>query len=319
MSVPNRSRELINGVVSSLASRWQEHDHETPDRLYHYTSADGLIGILGSQSIWMTDLRYMNDMSELQYARDLIAQRVANQPEKELSAAQREFLHKISGNFIPIGTELAVFSAFFCEEGNLLSQWRAYRGAGGGYAIGFDFFHMLRLLDRPCVLRRVVYDIEQQVKFIDDTIGVFLTTVEAMATGEKEADLPETLSFAHRAFSSVAAEMLFSFKHPDFREEREWRLVTFLQSNPRYDRGAPLPKTRSYEGNIIPYYAVSFAAAIQASKDDTMGIGFPINELMIGPTINVTLNHDSVKTMLLSLNPDVDHQIRHSEIPLRWL
>ncbi|HET8798761.1 MAG TPA: hypothetical protein VFO89_13795, partial [Thermoanaerobaculia bacterium] len=43
-----------------------------PSNLYHYTTADGLRGILTHGHIWATNVRYMNDRSELTYAREVV-------------------------------------------------------------------------------------------------------------------------------------------------------------------------------------------------------------------------------------------------------
>ena len=36
-----------------------------PAQLHHYTTAEGLRGILKSKSLWASDLRFLNDRSEL--------------------------------------------------------------------------------------------------------------------------------------------------------------------------------------------------------------------------------------------------------------
>ena len=43
---------------------------DVPDLLFHYTTAVGLMGIIGSGKIWTTKIQYMNDNSELQLAFD---------------------------------------------------------------------------------------------------------------------------------------------------------------------------------------------------------------------------------------------------------
>src|SRR4051812_48582881 len=39
---------------------------EPPELLYHYTSIGGAYGIVASDTLWMTKIRYLNDMSELE-------------------------------------------------------------------------------------------------------------------------------------------------------------------------------------------------------------------------------------------------------------
>lgn len=46
---------------------------DTPkELLYHYTTLTGLLGIVGSNKLWASDIRYMNDSAELKHSADLI-------------------------------------------------------------------------------------------------------------------------------------------------------------------------------------------------------------------------------------------------------
>ena len=63
------TRNKINAAADDLLQKWHDNHAEMPFRLYHYTSADGLIGIMTSKSFFMTNLKYMNDLSELQYGK----------------------------------------------------------------------------------------------------------------------------------------------------------------------------------------------------------------------------------------------------------
>lgn len=304
-------RSLVQGILENSALLRGPH----PAVLYHYTSADGMAGILNSQSLWMTDIRYMNDLSELQYATALLIQRLERRMSVTgVTARRRAFLRSCTerlDSLLAFGP--AVFSASFCEDGNLLSQWRAYRGRGGGYAVGFDLVHTLRFLSRPCLLRKMVYDTNLQSELLDLAIEAFLLYVDTLD------DDPESLKPPLEEFGRATLDILLSLKHPSFEEELEWRLIYMGPGHPRYERGALTPKIRTFDGNIIPYFDTSFAAAVQASKDDTYGVRFPISHVRIGPTVNAELNRESVKQALLGIAPDVEHRVTDSGIPLRWL
>ena len=47
---------------------------DKPAILYHYTTPEGLKGILQSGKLWATEVRYMNDASELDYALEFARQ-----------------------------------------------------------------------------------------------------------------------------------------------------------------------------------------------------------------------------------------------------
>ena len=52
-----------------IASLYADLPDET---LYHYTNLKGLLGIVESRVLWASDIRYMNDASELKHTVDLI-------------------------------------------------------------------------------------------------------------------------------------------------------------------------------------------------------------------------------------------------------
>lgn len=321
MKVTDAQAAALQRATDSFEKSWECIHSPFPNYLYHYTSAAGLIGILSSKSIWLTDLRYMNDMSELQYAQQVIERCISDtMSEPSLTDLQKEFLSRISRSYSPFDSGASIYSASFCENGNLLSQWRAYRGHGGGYAIGLDFFHTIRLLDKPCVLRKVIYDVHDQTKLVKEAVTSLVAGVgEATANCDLQEVTSAFLPAACQAFSALAAELLFCLKHPDFHEEREWRLVHFSRQVSAVDRDVVPPQFREFQGNIIPYYSVSLDAAVAASNNDLSGIGFPVREIVIGPTINSSLNEQSLKSLVFSLSKDMEPNIRKSEIPLRWL
>ena len=47
---------------------------QAPETVYHYTSQKGLFGILNSRTLWASDIRYLNDTSELRYGLDMLAE-----------------------------------------------------------------------------------------------------------------------------------------------------------------------------------------------------------------------------------------------------
>jgi DUF2971 family protein len=318
LTLPDSITDVLSETMTDVLSKWTSDYTSPPGTLYHYTSADGMVGILKSLALWMTDIRYMNDLSELQYGNDILAERIdARLAKDNFGVSVNEFLNRCRRSVGSSPPGAATYSTSFCQDGNLLSQWRAYRGRGGGYAIGFDFVHTLRLLDKPCVLVKMTYDQHVQVESLDDAIGVFLNLAEPIDISTEVGN--GLLAEVVRAFMSVTGALISAFKHPAFKEEHEWRLIYRAYSDPRINRGADMPNVRTYAGNVIPYYEVSFAKAIEASKDDTLGIRFPIVELAIGPTINARLNTESVRSALLGLAPDVEHRVVDSDIPLRWL
>jgi Protein of unknown function (DUF2971) len=141
--------------------------------LFHYTTAEGLLGIIKDRCLWATHAEFSNDTSECKllksYVAKLITPHIAKlTPTLIEKLYVSESLLKEHGTSIyedqadEIGQVLLdvtnkVFPYYitsFCihEEGKdefkngLLSQWRGY--ARGGFAIEFDELELKKLTDR---------------------------------------------------------------------------------------------------------------------------------------------------------------------------
>jgi len=115
--------------------------NKKPTRLYHYTTVDGLKGIIEDQEIWATDIFYLNDWKEFYHGRDALI----NQINKYLSSAEgptRRALQRVVKavkRLDPMNRPHAFVCSFSTAAGgDDLSQWRAYCPTGG-YAIGFPY------------------------------------------------------------------------------------------------------------------------------------------------------------------------------------
>jgi len=321
---PQGKMERLISLRTAILEGWMRYHTPIPSILFHYTTAEGLIGILNSFSFWMTNLRYMNDLSELQYATDLIAEILESKSlEYASNDVLREWFQRVRNTFSPFDGGTQVFATCFCENGNLLSQWRAYGGKGGGYAIGLDFFHLVRFLSKRCFLRKVIYAGDEQRRIIMDLIDRTCSLLKEMVVGQdvKQADSDNTLPEFCLFLNRVLGEYIFCLKHPEFTQEQEWRLVYIWDCNPILNRESDFSdlKFRTFGGNVIPYCEVSFENAIKASRQDDYGLLFPIQELVIGPTLDPEFNKQSVTTLLTKINPDHFPIIKKSAIPLRWL
>ena len=134
-----------NRIVQFHNDRDQQAASRRPKNfvLYHYTTVDGLKGIVENDELWATSAYYLNDSTEIMYGYQLIDEALeawrkrVNPPELSMAgglvyALQRQFGH----DYLKRNIITPIYLTCFCEEDNLLSQWRAY-GQTGGYSIGF--------------------------------------------------------------------------------------------------------------------------------------------------------------------------------------
>lgn len=175
--------------LANLAKEWDSLHSSVPDVLYHYTTAAGLMGILGSQRLWATNARFLNDPSEIRYALKVVSDTVAKSEKAYLEARKAEatltvpdFAALMGGVKIPkierwakellevFHHQREVYVTSFCEKGDLLSQWRGYAAASGGYAIGIAAAEIWRPTNmRPgprVILRKVIYNPEIQRRIV---------------------------------------------------------------------------------------------------------------------------------------------------------
>lgn len=98
--------------------------------LFHYAQCETLWKILESDCFYARNIRFSNDSNEYMTGRDTISKFIDQ--EDDLEDREKEEIQKqIMEN------PMMYFMVCFCEDGDLLSQWRGY--AKNGVSIGMDF------------------------------------------------------------------------------------------------------------------------------------------------------------------------------------
>jgi hypothetical protein len=139
--------DATNRILRSISEREQSRPKPTQplQRLYHYTDVVGLNGIIETNELWATSAYFLNDSAEVIYGygaldealKDWIA--VNPRPEESLALALALDLQRGFGvDLLNKRLIEPIYLVCFCEDDNLLSQWRAY-GQSGGYSIALDF------------------------------------------------------------------------------------------------------------------------------------------------------------------------------------
>jgi hypothetical protein len=134
----------VQAEIQELRRLYHAHAHDlisNPDapllpELYHYTSIEGLQGILERRCLWSTHFEYLNDSTEVIYGQKVNDGVIQGRINK-CSELTQVFLHQMFDMHHMIYQGIAIYLSCFCEDGDLLSQWRSYGSGGGGCAIGF--------------------------------------------------------------------------------------------------------------------------------------------------------------------------------------
>ena len=214
--------------------------------LFHYTSNEAFLSIIAKKEIWLSEFTLSNDALEGKWLREVFIQQCK---ERGLSAYDQSRLLE------ELDLVSAVFGgAGFCmsQEGDLLSQWRAYASDAAGVSIGFDhdYFDRLGRLRQErndsfgVATKKVEYDLSKQKELIRSAFdkvvelvsqGAFKTpTIASPETSEEAAKRKKLFMDLSLSFIQFFP-LLYSLKNPAFIEEREWRLISYVVRGPNKD------------------------------------------------------------------------------------
>jgi len=244
------------------------HDQAPPERLWHYTSGAGVKGIFQSRTLWAGHLGYMNDISEVDHAMKTVSVEVAKRLKQELpeqEGALQKWIGYATG--LTTNTPPNIFAVSFSEVPDLLSQWRGYAtGPGGPFCIGFPSATLQERATAGWSLRQCIYSREEQTRLIEDRMRRSLE-------GASRADVPPDRSREDLARKMIHAGMLSVAplcKHPDFAEEREWRLII----GPRPVRKGTPVRFRERSHTLAPFVEFELTEG-DAALDDILWIAGP--------------------------------------------
>jgi len=123
--------------------------------IYHYTEAAGLIGILQSRQLWLSNALFLNDSAELAHGRDRISgvlfdHRYDSEVTERAFVPFDGFSAEDAERLIEVPTRPEdVYVASFSEKADGLSLWRAYAAESAGFALGFSPHKLVVATDDP--------------------------------------------------------------------------------------------------------------------------------------------------------------------------
>lgn len=200
-----------------------------PKIVYHYCNLDTFFAILSNSTIRLSNISKSNDAEEITYLLPKIkifCQKLFNQYNERLDTEYRfnpDFIEKL---FDTKFNELSLnfYVICFSEEADLLSQWRGYANDACGVSLGFSTDSLYPLAKSI----RSNYNFSQVRYSLDDLYEQILQytkeDLEKNFTGKSQQDS----LFLQNAIDTTISMILYNsilYKNPNFREEKEWRLV----------------------------------------------------------------------------------------------
>jgi len=310
--------------------------------LFHYTSAKGLIGILGTQSLFATHADFLNDSSECRLLREVLAPRLIEEfkelapkligakfmkePETKayLAGASEEFSSSVINTMVKTINRLSpIYITSFCVHADgttdhangLLSQWRAY--ANGGFAVEFDEDGLDQIKAKEVnkyrykgiLTNRVWYDHHEEKAELHRFKGIVAAALKVHFRHHGK-DASEVLGRGELVdFVNHFVEVMPFLKPEGFCEEREYRMVALAyRRGPSVALKSPLRDIQfraSENGAVVPYIGVF----------DKSKLKLPIKSILIGPHPNQDNQHTAVELLLDQYG--VHAEVRRSKLSLR--
>lgn len=305
--------------------------------IYHYTTYQGIEGILKTQSLWATHYQYLNDSQEVIYAKRIlnsiliskmmpIVERGVKQEDlraiAEAHGGARAFAERSANKLIEIiyetlldeaeafqGPYIVSFCAHidsFTKDNGLLSQWRGY-GKDGGFAIEFDARKLEELVATEC--NDFYYPI---ALFADVAYG---ENLEEGPIDFKEDVLSlqilleEFVKTLSHEFISKALDLLVKLlarsKHEGFREEKEVRAAFFAGSAELQEKDRPLKHKNIKQIKVRSMSPCPYIDLFEGKN------ALPIRRIIVGPHKEQALREKVLKIKVAGMNI----QVTSSKIP----
>lgn len=316
--VPKHSAIVLPDKASTKPPAW----------LWHYTSRTGLLGIVGEGRLRATDLWYLNDAKEMLLTSELaieVLDELASRrsmPKRDRAICQDLLSY---ADWLETPQEMYAFS--LSERADALSQWRAYGQPGSSYALGFST-KLLRTAAKSNGLElcKCIYDTRTQRQLVH---GLIMTVVHLLRPFGGQNDVSITPVDDKRRtgsrvrsdgyaiqFTGPNASAQFNIymdfvlllrrlgqylKHPDFADEREWRLVL---TTPEPSHAVQFGGKSSL---LAPFVEIPCAPA----RAD-----FGVRRVLIGPTPHSRLEWGAVHR-LIAASSHPACTVENSRVPFR--
>lgn len=234
--------------------------------LYHYTSLANFWNIIRSDHMYARHVRFSNDSEEYKIGEDII---------RSLLDANEKI------------QPMEYYMICFCEEPDLLSQWREYAKDGVSLKFDFSYSEYYTILNNEKTFRNNMETVEflekdKSIYFLPesprrrsiDFQRVYAKPVSVFYVKKGENSIfkdryqwlqEEFLTDAELSVLKYMKMMIPYIKHEGFKEEKEARL---LFEEKEYNRSLQVDYSEDVRGLKRPYIRVEFGNAEEKFKEE---------------------------------------------------
>ncbi len=230
---------------------------------FHYTSGDSIVSILESEIFRLTNVRYMNDATELKHSVELLLD-VVRPLENRILIRETAALEHLKEHVIPKleerGSRQFVLSLSMDRDSSYL--WKSY-GYDDGCAFEFDIPGLINAFNAKNVLMRtgenftygrysvfngtLLYESVLQKRFVRDSV-IFITRLLEAGHALKSRDDIQEISQCLTEMTYVLYAGLYNMKSEEHSQETEYRFV--IVPDPEYSRVLTRERTGRKESYV---------------------------------------------------------------------
>lgn len=278
--------------------------------LFHYTSGQGLYGIINSEKLHCSNIQFLNDPTENIHFDKILEIVMSDNKECHdiYSTLFWEDYHEIILN------QEEKYLISFSKNNDSLSMWNYY-SQGNGYNIGVDIDS---IIERSSYLlnikkKEIIYEETEQVEILKNFIinskeDYFLYKEKKKQYYKSSNDdeneylkLNDEIQAISGAFTIGINDMRLSFKHPAYSSEKETRLIVSLDNYLNYEKDFKV----SQNGVFIEFISLG----LDLEKE--------IKSITTHPLHN-ELHHEGIKKFI-SRKVNNEIEIFESKIPFRYV
>ena len=242
-----------------------EYHKMIPDILYHYTTADGLIGIVNNRELWFSRYDCLNDAGQGKYILEVYKKTIELLEDvydstflneiKDIKPDYHQYFRmdnspvtrtEDSESYYALSVNTTPYLCCFSMENDSLPMWNYYskNGRYEGYNIGFQKAAIQDAM-KNTTIGCCIYDEKDQIEILKKCIEE--AYINHMKNGHSMDEI-------RNRYAGVLATWGLQFKHPMFMHEKEVRVVYLRPDEDKHiaEKNEKL-SYRQMQGIIIPY------------------------------------------------------------------
>jgi hypothetical protein len=286
-------------------------EEDSPDRMFHYTSAEGALAILQSGCMRFTDYAYLNDTREVTYGFDVMRKVLGDDTDLVNSVALSKLRIHLEEED-PL-SPYNIYTASFSAAPDSLSQFRLY----GPIALGFETNPIgFGYPKGDSHLGRVVYQLEKQIKLLQTFFSIVKQSEEYDTSCDEEVK-SKSITMEYLVYQLLRISALF--KHPTFSDEKEIRLLYYepLDIMGHFKQDTAQRQFKISGGLIVPFTdTLNTTRVFSSDENPKTPKKLPLKSVVIGPSAQAKVLASGMRDLLNNLGYR-EVEISLSEAPLR--